>query len=74
MMKSIVIYYSQTGNTKKIAQAIHTGMSELSEQCDIARLQDIDTEDLTKYDLIGLGEKEYRELPGIATRGHILYH
>lgn len=54
-MKSIVIYYSQTGNTKKIAQAIHTGMSELSEQCDIARLQDVDTEDLTKYDLIGLG-------------------
>ena len=54
-MKSIVIYYSQTGNTKKIAQAIHTGMSDLSAQCDIARLQDVDTEDLTKYDLIGLG-------------------
>lgn len=54
-MKSLVIYYSQTGNTKKIAQAIHTGMSELSERCDIARLQDVDTEDLTKYDLIGLG-------------------
>ena len=54
-MKSIVIYYSQTGNTRQIAQAIHTGMSELTEQCDIARLQDVDTEDLTKYDLIGLG-------------------
>lgn len=54
-MKSIVVYYSQTGNTRKIAQAIHTGMSELSEQCDIARLQDIESEDLVKYDLIGLG-------------------
>ncbi len=54
-MRSLVIYYSQTGNTKKIAEAIHTGMSELSEQCDIAQLQDVDTEDLIKYDLIGLG-------------------
>ncbi|MFC1533390.1 flavodoxin domain-containing protein [Thermodesulfobacteriota bacterium] len=54
-MKGIVVYYSQTGNTKKIAQAIHTGMSETMEQCDITRLQDIDTEGLVKYDLIGLG-------------------
>ncbi len=54
-MKSIIIYYSQTGNTKKIAQAIHAGMSESAKQCDIARLQDVDTEDLFKYDLIGLG-------------------
>ena len=28
MIKGIVIYYSQTGNTKKIAQAIHTGMNQ----------------------------------------------
>ena len=55
MMKNIVIYFSQTGNTKTIAEAIHAGMSDLSEQCDIARLQDISTEDLTGYDLIGLG-------------------
>jgi len=54
-MKSIVIYYSQTGNTKKIAEAIHAGMSELSEECDIARLQDVNAEGLTRYDLIGLG-------------------
>ena len=38
-----------------MAEAIHTGMNELSEPCDIARLQDVDTEDLIKYDLIGLG-------------------
>ena len=28
MFKSIVIYYSQTGNTKKIAQAIHEGITQ----------------------------------------------
>lgn len=54
-MKSIVVYYSQTGSTKKIAQAIHKGMSALSEKCDIARLQDVVSEDLIGYDLIGLG-------------------
>lgn len=54
-MKSIIIYYSQYGSTKKIAQAIHAGMSQVVEQCDIATLKEIDTSDLLKYDLIGLG-------------------
>ncbi len=55
-MKSIIVYYSQTGNTKKIAEAIHAGMRQLVEQCDIARLKEIDPEqDLLRYDLIGVG-------------------
>ena len=54
-MKSIIIYFSQTGNTRKIARSIHSGMKELVEQCDIARIQDVKREDLTRYDLIGLG-------------------
>jgi flavodoxin/ferredoxin len=55
MMKSIIIYYSQTGNTKKIAQAIHAGMSQTGEPCEIARLKDVDPHGLAGYDLIGLG-------------------
>jgi flavodoxin/Fe-S-cluster-containing hydrogenase component 2 len=54
-MKSIVIYFSQTGNTRQIAQAIWKGMKEAGEQCDLARIQDVKTEDLANYDLIGLG-------------------
>ena len=54
-MKSIVIYYSWTGNTKQIAEAIYSGMKELSEECDIARLGEMDAGKLTGYDLIGLG-------------------
>ena len=54
-MKSIVIYYSQTGNTKRIAEAIHSGMSQLAEKCDIAPLGEVDTRELLNYDLIGLG-------------------
>ena len=67
-MKSIVIYYSQTGNTKKIAQAIHAGMSQTGEQCDIARLKDVNPEDLAGYDLIGLGSPviHAREFPNVS--------
>jgi menaquinone-dependent protoporphyrinogen IX oxidase/Fe-S-cluster-containing hydrogenase component 2 len=54
-MKGIVIYHSMTGNTKKIAEAIHRGMNKTGEACDIARLQDIKIADLAQYDLIGLG-------------------
>jgi menaquinone-dependent protoporphyrinogen IX oxidase len=54
-MNSIVIYFSQTGNTKKVDEAVHAGMSELSGRCDMTRLQDLTAGDLTKYDLIGLG-------------------
>ncbi len=54
-MKSIVIYYSQTGNTKKIAQAIHAGISQTKSTCDIARLKDVNPSNLRDYDLIGLG-------------------
>ena len=67
MIKSIVVYYSQSGNTKKIAQAIHEGISKQGEPCEIARLRDVDPLDLAKYDLIGLGSPviHARELPNV---------
>ena len=40
--KSIIIYYTQTGNTKKIADAIYAGISKRTGQCDIRHLKDID--------------------------------
>jgi flavodoxin/ferredoxin len=54
-MKSIVIYFSQTGNTRQIAMAIKAGITEAGSLCDLARIQDVKTEDLRVYDLIGLG-------------------
>jgi len=58
-VKSIIIYYSSTGNTKKIAKAIHSGMSQSGEQCDIARIKDVNPKDLAAYDLIGIGSPIY---------------
>jgi flavodoxin len=64
-VKSIVIYCSQTGNTKKIAKAIHSGMYQVQKQCDIARLKDVDPGKLMDYDLIGIGS------PLIHAREHL---
>jgi flavodoxin/ferredoxin len=62
-MKSIVIYYSQTGNTKKIAQALQKGIIQQTGQCDIARIKEIKPEELAKYDLIGIGSPTWSSCP-----------
>ena len=54
-MKGIIIYYSQTGNTKKIARAIHKGVSHIADQCEIVPVKEADPKDLGGYDIIGLG-------------------
>lgn len=54
-MKGIVIYYSATGNTAKVAKAIHRGMRDLMEECDIVPLKKANPRDMTKYNVIGIG-------------------
>lgn len=54
-MKCLIIYFSLTGNTKQVAQAIHSGITALGVKCGILKLKKVNTQDLDKYDLIGLG-------------------
>ena len=54
-MKSLIIYYSQTGNTKKVAQAIYRGLSRSAEESDIVPVKEVKPGDLEQYNLIGLG-------------------
>ncbi len=54
-MKTLIVYYSQTGNTRKIARAIHKSIKDVTGQCDIVPLKKAKYEDLEKYDLIGIG-------------------
>jgi flavodoxin/NAD-dependent dihydropyrimidine dehydrogenase PreA subunit len=54
-MKSLIVYYSQTGNTEKAARAIHKGLSPLVEKADIIPVKAAKPGDLDRYDLIGLG-------------------
>jgi len=62
-MKSIVIYYSQTGNTKLVAVAIQKGIRRRAGRCDLAKLKEINQVDLEKYDLIGIGSPVWASEP-----------
>jgi flavodoxin/Pyruvate/2-oxoacid:ferredoxin oxidoreductase delta subunit len=54
-VKCIVIYFSQTGNTEKVAKAIQSGVKQAAGNCDIATIKDANPRRLYEYDLIGLG-------------------
>jgi ferredoxin len=53
-MKGLVVYYSATGSTKKVARAIHKGMSQVI-AADLASVKEITPEKAGEYDLIGVG-------------------
>lgn len=54
-MTGIIIYYSQTGNTKKIAEAIYTGAASMCKQIDLLHISDVNFQSLKDYDFIGIG-------------------
>lgn len=62
-MKSLVIFYSQTGNTKKIALAIGEGIRRRTGQCDVKSLRDVKPEDWLEYDLVGIGSCVWSSSP-----------
>lgn len=54
-MKAAIICFSQTGNTRKVAEKIRDGILENTEQCDLISFENADAALLADYDLIGLG-------------------
>ena len=60
-LKTVIIYYSFSGNTRKIAHAINRGMNKASGKPDIFLIKGtsgvpgLNPEDLLGYDLIGFG-------------------
>lgn len=54
-MKTLIIYFSQTGNTRKIAECIRDGIIDVTGQCDTKTMEDVDANLLLNYDLVGLG-------------------
>ncbi|WP_258359864.1 4Fe-4S dicluster domain-containing protein [Moorella sulfitireducens] len=53
-MKGLVVYYSATGSTKKIAKAIWEGMKGVIET-DLASVKEISPQAVAGYDVIGIG-------------------
>ncbi len=53
-MKALVVYYSQTGNTEKIANAIYEEISNKHETI-LEKIEKISPESLNDYDLVVVG-------------------
>lgn len=62
-MKVLIIYFSQSGNTRKIAHAIAEGAREAAEQVDVRSIKKVTNELLDEYDLIGLGSPIWKADP-----------
>ena len=54
-MKCAVIYFSLTGNTKKVSEHIYEGVQAANGQCDLLKLKDVHMMKLIEYDLVGIG-------------------
>lgn len=54
-MRALIVYYSQTGNTRKVAEAIHRGVRRSVPDCELKTVKAADPAALGGYDLIGLG-------------------
>ena len=52
---ALILCFSQTGNTRKIAARIQEGIQEKADACEIRDLRDVDPAELPGYDLVGLG-------------------
>jgi flavodoxin/Fe-S-cluster-containing hydrogenase component 2 len=63
-MKCLIIYFSQTGNTEKIAVAIQAGVKQTAGNCDLVKIKDANPRRLYEYDLIGLGSPVFGAEPG----------
>lgn len=66
-MKAIIIYYSQTGNTEQIAEAIYSGACSICET-DLVHISKVDYQVLKDYDVIGIGTPVWCEREPVNVR------
>lgn len=59
MARAIVIYYSQTGNTEKMARFIADGVKAGGVEVETRRVDDVRAEELKAYDAIIVGSPTY---------------
>ena len=54
-MRVLVTYYTQTGNTKRVAEAIHAEAQSHGHTSDLESLRAISPTDLNRYDIVFIG-------------------
>lgn len=55
MSKAAVIFWSQTGNTEQMANAIADGIRQGGMECDLLNVADVSAADAANYDKLALG-------------------
>jgi NAD(P)H dehydrogenase (quinone) len=59
MAKALVIYYSSTGNTKKMAESVVEGIKKEGLEVILKDVKDVKAEELLKYEAIVIGSPTY---------------
>jgi len=62
-MRAIIVYWSKSGNTEKVALAIQEGLQEAGADVSLMRVEDAEKVDLYGYDLVCIGFPSYRWSP-----------
>jgi flavodoxin len=62
-MDAIIVYWSKTGNTEKVALAIQEGLEEAGAHVMIKRVEDAESVDFYAYDLVCIGFPSHRWSP-----------
>ena len=62
-MNALIIYWSGTGNTKKVAEKIHGTLKNIGINSILRSMEEAMAEDLYEYDLVFIGSPSYRWLP-----------
>ncbi|MDR3601939.1 MAG: flavodoxin domain-containing protein [Desulfosporosinus sp.] len=59
MKKAIILYWSHSGNTEKVAVSIHRGLEEGGFQTSLLKIQEAEAIDFYDYDLVCFGAPTY---------------
>jgi NAD(P)H dehydrogenase (quinone) len=59
MSKALIIYYSRSGNTKKMAEAVAEGLKKENVEVQIKNVQEVKTQELLEFSAIVVGSPTY---------------
>lgn len=59
MAKVLILYYSRTGNTQKMAEAIAQGVEKQGLEAEVQKVGDVKADDLLKFEGIIIGSPTY---------------
>ncbi|MCD6459191.1 flavodoxin domain-containing protein [bacterium] len=68
MPKILVIYYSRTGNTKKMAELITQAIEQTGAEAELKQVADVNVDEIIEYDAIVMGSPTYYGAPAYQIR------